>query len=45
MIGFSSLSGLTRKSFFNNLQGASNLTKPIIFISAKACMQNRSGIV
>ncbi len=34
MIGFSSLYGLTRKSFFNNLQGASNPTKTIIFIKA-----------
>ena len=44
MIGFSSLYGLTRKSFFNNLQRASDPTKPIIFINAYPCVHNRPKI-
>jgi hypothetical protein len=31
MIGFSRLYGLTGAGFFNNLQGTSNSTTPIIF--------------
>jgi hypothetical protein len=32
MTGFSGLSGLTGKGFFNNLRGAISPTTPIIFI-------------
>ncbi len=44
MIGFSSLYGLTRKSFSNNLQGAGNPEKTIIFITACFCTHKRPKI-
>jgi hypothetical protein len=45
MTGFSGLSGLTGKGFFNNLQGASSPTTPIIVIKTYSFTQDRLKIV